>query len=645
VKKQALGRGRVVITYFLVAAFWAVAGARLIQIQVFSHKKALTLAENQAEGWVNIPAERGCITDRHGRLLASNQSVTSYAAVPSKWNTKANRERAARRFASLGNLSITEWRARFASSPQFVYVARTVSPEVGRRIRNWNDPAVFAVTEQGRTYPTGGAGPDLIGCVDVDGRGQAGIELAFNEILADRPARGRVRYDAKRALSLDPLPASLATDGKDLHLTLDWEWQGIVEAELKAAVESTRSLGGGAIFITPDGAIRALAYASSATGQPGRKNELCRPVADQFEPGSIFKAITAAALLSDGLVRLDDTVYADSGLCKFGDRWIRDSEPHLWLNFAESFVLSSNIAFGKWAQRMDGRHWYRWARDFGFGEVSGLGMPAEPNGVVLRHKKWTELDKAQLAMGHSIAVTPLQMVVAFASFANGGSLYRPRLVAAITDPSGDTLEVFKPQKIRHLLSRSVVEQMGTILARVVTEGTAQPAFSEAIAIAGKTGTAQKVREDGRGYYQNRFMASFVGYFPADRPQVVGIVYLDEPRTTHFGGWTAAPAFTRIAERLAVLHPEFLRYPQSEAAKPRLVDQPDPDMTRGIVPDLLGLPLARALNCALHCGFAPATLGSGVVVRQSPAPGTRLGPGETVTLHGRPVSSPKIRGRA
>jgi membrane peptidoglycan carboxypeptidase len=271
-------------------------------------------------------------------------------------------------------------------------------------------------------------------------------------------------------------------------------------------------------------------------------------------------------------------------------------------------------------------------------------MPAEPNGVVLRHKRWTELHKAQLAMGHSIAVTPLQMVVAFASFANGGDLYRPRLAGAITHPSGDTLEVFKPQKIRHLMSRDVVEQMGKILAQVVTDGTAQPAQSEAIAIAGKTGTAQKVREEGGGYYQNRFMASFVGFFPADRPQVVGIVYLDEPRTTHFGGWTAAPAFTRIAERLAVLHPEFLRYPQSEAAKPRLVDQPNPDMTIGVVPDLLGLPLARALNCALYCGFEPAIEGSGVVVRQSPAPGTRLQPGETVTLHGSPVSAPRNKER-
>jgi cell division protein FtsI/penicillin-binding protein 2 len=645
VKKQALGRGRTVITYFLVAAFWAVACARLVQIQVVSHDQGLTLAENQAQGWVDILPRRGCITDRHGRRLASNQSKTSYAAVPEKYESKAQRDRAARRFASLGSHTVSEWKTRFKSSPQFVYVARGVSPEVNRKIRSWKDPAVFVVKEQGRTYPTGGPVPGLLGRVDIDGVGQAGIEKAFETVLAGRPARGRVRYDAKREPFLDRLPASLAADGNDLNLTLDWEWQGIVEAELAKAVATSRAKGGGAIFITPDGAIRALAYSSNATGQPAGQNDLCRPVTDLFEPGSIFKAVTAAALLAEGLVRLDDTVYADSGLCQFGDRWIRDSEPHLWLTFAESFVVSSNIAFGKWAQRMDGSHWYRWVRDFGFGEVTGLGMPAEPNGMVLSHKRWTDLHKAQLAMGHSIAVTPLQMVIAFASFANGGDLYRPRLAAAISSPSGDTLEVFKPQKIRHLMSRDVVKQMGTILTQVVTEGTAQPAKSEAMAIAGKTGTAQKVREEGGGYYQNRFMASFVGYFPADRPQVVGIVYLDEPRTTHFGGWTAAPAFTRIAERLAVLHPELLRYPQSEVVKPRLVEQSDPEMTRGVVPDLRGLPLTRALACAVHCGFEPTVTGSGVVVSQSPAPGTRLQAGETVTLYGRHVVSPQEKGRA
>ena len=205
--------------------------------------------------------------------------------------------------------------------------------------------------------------------------------------------------------------------------------------------------------------------------------------------------------------------------------------------------------------------------------------------------------KAQLAMGHSIAVTPLQMVMAFAAFANGGNLYRPYLASAVTGADGDTLKTWQPQKIRNLVGADVVEQMGTILARVVTEGTAHPAQSEAIAIAGKTGTA----------------------------------HLDEPRTTHFGGWTAAPAFTRIAERLAVLHPELLRYPQSESLGYATQDVADPELRTGVVPNLVGLPLARAVDCALHCGVPTNISGCGTVTSQSPEPGTALRPGLSVTL--------------
>jgi cell division protein FtsI (penicillin-binding protein 3) len=629
-KRARFSRGRLVITYVGIVAFWLAASTRLFQIQISMHDRACELAQKQVEGWFDVPAQRGTITDRKGRVLAIDQPKVSIAAMPGRW-TESEARRAAKRFARLTQRSESEWLKRFERSPKFVYVARAVDSSVVRLVKSWQDPAIFELPEQGRSYPTGGVGTDLLGFVDVDGIGRGGIEAAFDEVLRGQGARVRVDLDATRDATIVRAPAAAAVDGHRLQLTVDWEWQSVAEAAVDSAVHATRALGGGVILMTPQGALRAIAYVSNPERDTSDQAPRCRPVTDIFEPGSIFKVISAVALLSERKVRLGDTVYAENGEFEFGGRKIRDSEKHGWLTFAESFSVSSNIAFGKWAQRLDGTQWYRWVHDFGFGDVTGCGLPAEPRGLIPSHVRWNDLHKAQLAMGHSVAVTPLQMVTAFAALANGGDLYKPYLVEAVTSSEGDTLETKAAKKVRHLVPRPVVQEMKAILLSVVTEGTAKVAHSDVIDVAGKTGTAQKVREDGRGYYQDRYIASFVGYFPADQPQVVGIVYLDEPRTLHWGGYTAAPTFTRLAERLAALDPTLLRYPQPEEGQRTPRDLADPPMQAGVLPDLSGLPLSRAITCASQCGFLAEAEGTGFVLQQSPAPGTTLDSCRTVKL--------------
>jgi cell division protein FtsI (penicillin-binding protein 3) len=644
-KRRHLSRWRLGVAFTVGGLFWALVVARLFQVQVLEHGRAAALVEQQAQGWIDIAATRGRIFDRQGRVLAADWPCTTFVAAPKQWDTRAQRQRAAKRFSRLKGHSPQHWLEKFDRQPEFIHVVRLADAPTKQRVRAWQDPAIATIEESGRTYPAGSTGTYLLGDVNLDNRGICGVERAFEEYLAGQPARGRVRVDALRQAVIDPLPAFLAKDGNDLYLTIDWRWQEVVEDELLRAVRKYNARGGGAILISPYGAIRAMAYASTGSKSGEARSAACRPVTDLFEPGSIFKAVTATALLSEGIVTCGDSVYADSGVSVFGGRRIRDSEPHGWLTFGESFTVSSNIAFGKWAQPLSESTWYRWLHDFGFGKITDVGLPGEPRGIVPELGRWSELTKAQLAMGHAVSVTALQMVTALAAFANGGNLYRPYLVSAIVDPQGDTLEVGEPQKVRHLIRSDVVETMGKLLARVVTEGTAKPGKSDVIAISGKTGTAQKVKEEGRGYYQNRHIASFVGFFPADAPQVVGIVYLDEPHPLHFGGWTAAPALARMAERLAVMHPEFLRYPDIQEIVSRPADVPDPEPLPEIVPDLIGLPLARAANCAARMGWEVQVEGSGSVCKQDPGPGTSLAAGGTIVIKGRHVTSTAEPGRS
>ncbi|MBD3257977.1 hypothetical protein GF377_06055 [candidate division GN15 bacterium] len=362
------------------------------------------------------------------------------------------------------------------------------------------------------------------------------------------------------------------------------------------------------------GDILAMAHCDPDDPHPNRPVKLC-VVSDQFEPGSAFKPFTAAALMDAGIVNYEDTIFCEEGVWQLGRRRLRDDKEHEWLNFRRIMELSSNIGLGKYAIQLEGPELIDTYKAFGFGERTGCGLPGEISGRVSAPRTWSDYNISAMAMGHSVAVTALQMVSAMGAVANGGELLRPQLVLGYVESGGRVARTARRERIRRAITRESCDSLRTFLRGVVDSGTGEPVRSEFVAIAGKTGTAEIPNLEQGGYYKNRFMASFCGFFPAERPMIAGIVVLKDPKPITYGGHTAGVAFKHVAERYTVTNPDLF------AVTDRTFDEQSRrlEITQE-APDLIGRDLTQARMMAEKHGVllrCPET--DGRVVWQYPAP--------------------------
>lgn len=602
---------------FVILALWL----RLFQVQYIRHDAYAAAADRQHVAPREIQAARGGIFDRDGRPLAMNVRRCSVAVQPRRIK---NLRAVIQELSTEAGVPASAVRAAMRGPRPYVYVKHDcmLADETQRELARIDGIVIEA--NANRIYPYDAVGSKVIGFVSRENSGLSGVELAYDHALRGTPGRITVlrngRYSSDRYYEyVDKKPV----DGKQVYLTIDATVQDIAETELRRAVDEFGAKGGAVIIMdVPTGDVLALAeYPSIPTRDSSSHADslwVLRTVSHVYEPGSTFKLVTAAALLDKTHIAPADSFDAEDGRADLGFAVINDPHPHRFLTIEEAFMYSSNIVMAKASGSLQNGDLYGYAKLFGFGARTGVGLPGESAGLVPPIDRWSARTRATMAFGQEVAVTPLQLLNAYAAIANDGVMMMPRLVKAVADPrTGDVVQS-EPVMVRRVVSPETARTLREFCLQVVEKGTAQAAKVEFMQVAGKTGTAQKAGR--RGYLANRYVSSFVGFAPYERPRIACLVMIDEPRwSDRFGGDSAAPAFGRICESLASSTPIF-----DGVLSVQTVRASGDGGRHGIAPNFLRMERATALDVARRTGTNVLCDGdSGRVVAQTPAPGAEM----------------------
>jgi cell division protein FtsI (penicillin-binding protein 3) len=599
-KEQIFARMYVVAT--LIALFPVLIAFQVARISVVQGPELRERMAAQSTSFEQIPAMRGRIVDAAGRNLAVNVRRYTVGVDPTVKTFQENRNRAIDRMASLMDMSRSEVerRIRQRSSPKYAVLATNMvaSTETIAELRTV--PGISLSESFTRQYSHGTTASHVLGHVNTDLKGIAGLEMQYDEWLSGTPGRRALRKDRRRNLSYDTrLDVVEPTHGESIHLTIDLVRQEIMEQELEKGVLSSGANWGVAIAMDPHtGAILAMAnyptYDPNQAGRFGTFERRNHAINDLIEPGSTFKLIASVAALESGVVALTDTVDTGRGSeYRYGYE-LRDTHALGKVSFLEVIQESSNIGMAQVAERLDKGVLYRYARDFGFDQPTWIDLPGETSGRVKRPDSWSRTTAGAMSRGYEIQSTPLQMLVAYAALANGGVLVTPHVVKERRDVLGNVTWQANPDSVRRAFKRSTAELIRPAFEAVVDSGTATQARIEGVRVAGKTGTASKYVNGA--YSRSDYRATFAGFFPADHPKVAMIVIMDEPSSSIYGGAVSAPVFRAIGERWLATSPEL-------TPQPVMVDVPRADTILS-TPSVEGMPAAVASRVLRANGFRP-----------------------------------------
>ncbi len=649
----------------------------VLQTAMHAHYSARA-RENQQHHQKLLP-RRGVLSDRRGRVLAHDLGVSQVAVYPPQL---ADPMAAARVLAPVTKESPVKLAKRLRSLKSYTWIARDLPPEVGQRIRDARIEGVVVEDETRRFYRLGDTAAEILGRTNRDNVGVDGIEYQFENLLGGRT--GWVTMvptgSSRMSLLLPGAEGRPARDGASLELTLDADLQASVEHHLARAVDSLDALRGFAIFLDPwTGEVLAAACVPHLP--PGKARNWT--FTDQYEPGSTFKIVVSGAVLEEHLVRPDERIEAAaSGQAELVPGCvIHDTHEGASFTFHAAMQYSSNIVMGRLALKLGADRLHRYAAALGFGSMTGVEFPGETAGRLRPVSAWQARSAPTIAIGHEVTVTPLQLALAYAAIANGGVLMEPMLVRSIRDADGREIRKAEPQPSHRVFSDATSATLLEMLCAVVDSGTATSARLEGLRVAGKTGTAQKYDASVGTYGRGMFVASFAGIAPADRPRLVGVVVIDEPKGgRYYGGQIAAPVFREVMLDLrrmawpgfddlnrsvamrppsvpAVTAPDLRLLPPKQAERrladyglhvrfegsgPRVLSQVPPagqPVERGAVvlaylsapqdsmgralPDLIGLTVRDAIRRLSQRAVQVRISGSGFVTRQEPPAGTPL----------------------
>ncbi|HSB03705.1 MAG TPA: penicillin-binding protein 2, partial [Thermodesulfobacteriota bacterium] len=596
---------RVFFLSWLIFFCFALVIGRMFQLQVLKKEQLYELANHQQHAQIPLVPKRGIISDRKGNELAVSIEVDSVCADSKKI---VDPGKTAQSLASILQTDPGELKGRLKKGSSFEWIQRKITPKEVEEIKTLRLPGIFFLKENKRFYPNGQLGAHVIGFVGLDSKGLEGLESQYDNQLNGNKQVWYATKDARGREIVENVSSQEGDRFQNIVLTLDKHVQHIVETELGRAVQKWGAKAGFAIAMEPfTGKILAMVVFPSFNPnqflQCQAKAWRNRAIADTFEPGSMFKTFLAAAALEEKIVRLTDSFYCENGSYTVYERTIHDHSKHGWLNFQQIIKFSSNIGASKVGEKLGKDRFYRYIKAFGFGEKTQIGLPGESKGILHHPRYWSPITLDTISFGQGISVTGIQMITALSAIANGGFLMKPLIIEKITDEKGQTVQSFKPEVVRKVMSEETAKKLVAVL-KTATErgGTGEGAVPAGFEVAGKTGTAQKVDSLLRGYSEDRFTSGFMGFAPVEDPKLAVIVVIDEPQGNNFGGVVAAPVFKGIVEKVLPYlnvfpkgtqvvknESEFIPKKEAPGNEPFVEDvKMGKGMGRVMMPDLTGL---------------------------------------------------------
>ncbi len=532
---------------------------KLVLIQVFRSDHLADLADKQHKHVIEIEPVRGNIYDRKNRLLAFNVYLNSLFANPQHMSDD-DKQKAVNNLSTLLNIDPQFIKDRLNRGKYFVWIKRKISSDLVKQIKELHIKGLGFRKESKRFYPNEYLAAHIIGFAGIDNEGLAGIEAYYNDQLRGEPGKELIFQDARHQELFLGDSMILPKDGNSLVLTIDETIQFIAERSLEKAFEKHKAKSATIIILdVKTGEILALAnrptYNLSEVAKSSIESRTNRAIHYVYEPGSVFKIVTAAAALEEGAFKETDMIDCENGKYRVANHILHDHHPYGKLSFKDVITHSSNIGTVKIGQKLGPAVIYEYAKRFRFGMKTGVDLGGEIRGFLKPPSTWSKTSIGAIPIGHEVLVTPLQLVAAIAAVANDGVYMRPYVLKYIKDKRNQVLQSNHPKVVDRVISSETASRLKAILYNVVENGTGKKARIEGIKVAGKTGTAQKV-VNGR-YSHDKFAASFFGFAPLDDPKIAVLVVFDEPHPSYFGGTVAAPVFKEVVE-------STLRYLESSA---------------------------------------------------------------------------------
>ncbi|SDE91195.1 penicillin-binding protein [Sporomusa acidovorans] len=634
---------------------------RVAWIQFGEGKRLSAKVQDQLQESRVMQSPRGTIYDRNGRELAVSSLNKSLYADPQEVK---DADELAGLLAPVLAMPAADLKERLTAEARFVWLKRTLEPEAAKAvsalIKEHQLTGLGFIEESKRYYPNDSLAAQVLGFVGTDDVGLEGIENSLDKVIKGSKRKQVIDTDSYGTPIFQSVFSFLPEKkGRSVCLTIDSNIQYIVERALDAAMAKTGARAGTVVIIQPKTG-EILAMASRPTYNPnqfenyGAEALKNRAISIIYEPGSTFKSVIAAAALEEGKVRPDER-FIDKGYVEVSGRKIKNwsDESYGSITFTDIIKNSINTGFVQVGLRVGAAKLTNYARAFGFGKATGIELPGEEEGLLFDPKDMRDSDTATMSIGQSIAVTPLQLTTAIAAIANDGVLLKPRILKEYRNEDGTVEETFEPVIVRQVISPETARTLKGLLEKVVSEGGGKLAAVKGYRFAGKTGTAEKLNPNGVGYLAGHYIASFAGFGPVDDPQVAAVVMLDDPLTgMYYGGTIAAPVFSDIMSqvmRVMGIRPEdgsrLLPPAKPEAATTNQAALPAgqgtiPAVPAGqvLIPPLTGKTMREAGDMLHGLGLTFVPVGTGIAVKQSPAPYTTAKPGTEIIVYFESVNT-------